>query len=835
MINTYMNRNEIKEFLKEPKNKKALLGSTKEGSKYYTIYQDIQRETSFLPDMALPKHRIYYIQNDLFERMKCACGCGEYPILSTNKYIRGHGNKIQEVKDKKIQSCKTNHGVNNPSQCNSIKQKKKDTFKKHYNTTHYFNSSEGREAIKHTMIKKYGVDNYFKLESIKNHNKNRFKNGEGVDIKQKIKNTNLDIGFEKMLEKIEGKFEPLFNRSDYIGVCKQLYKFKCSTCNSTCYGDMGCYGFPRCYICNPLISDKGTSNIEGEVQLFISNIESNIRCRVRDLIYPFEIDIVAMDQKVGIEINGLYWHSEEMGKNKTYHIEKTKKCHERGYKLIHIFEDEWKNKKRQVQNKLINILNKSKYNFNASACYINEIDETTKNMFLEKYHIYGAYNEETKNIGIYIKNRLLMVICIKKTDEFRIVRVANMFNVKIIGWGDLVYEYIKKTYNANNISIQIDNRWDDNEFFNVEGINAISEITPPQPWYLKDNIRYPASIFNLLKESGLLNKYNVLLDEYENLKLHGYSCIWDCGHTIIKYESKPPTPSLVPLSTIPYNEVSIRNKDHLDYSYPFSAQQNELENVRNARGDPTSTAFYTKIVLSHQPHYYDTEKKMWYDNNDNVRDRLLANRLKYIGKNEYQIKDKEVLRGFKISGIHIGFTHFNPLWIKYFIEKYNITSIYDPTAGWGHRLLGSQNIKYIGNDWDERTYNGLCNIVKDFDLKDVIIYNNDCSNFTPPEDYQAVFTCPPYFNTEVYNNKKFKNLEDYKQWWEKTVKCALKPSTEYFAYVINHAYKSLLYEICEKNNLNLIEETILGRKLNHFQLSSAKVAKNEYMCIFKKK
>ena len=57
-----------------------------------------------------------------------------------------------------------------------------------------------------------------------------------------------------------------------------------------------------------------------------------------------------------------------------------------------------------------------------------------------------------------------------------------------------------------------------------------------------------------------------------------------------------------------------------------------------------------------------------------------------------------LLRGFKISGIHYGYSHFNPLIIKKFLEDTNAKICYDPCGGWGHRILGSMNIdKYIEN------------------------------------------------------------------------------------------------------------------------------------------
>ena len=40
-----------------------------------------------------------------------------------------------------------------------------------------------------------------------------------------------------------------------------------------------------------------------------------------------------------------------------YHLNKTIKCNEKGYGLIHVFEDEYVNKKQLVLNKIKHILN----------------------------------------------------------------------------------------------------------------------------------------------------------------------------------------------------------------------------------------------------------------------------------------------------------------------------------------------------------------------------------------------------------------------------------------------------------------------------------------------
>ena len=78
--------------------------------------------------------------------------------------------------------------------------------------------------------------------------------------------------------------------------------------------------------------------------------------------------------KVGIEYNGLYWHSEEMGKDRNYHFNKSLECYDKGIRLIHVFEDEWLYKQDIVKSKIKHILglntNERVY---ARKCYIKEV------------------------------------------------------------------------------------------------------------------------------------------------------------------------------------------------------------------------------------------------------------------------------------------------------------------------------------------------------------------------------------------------------------------------------------------------------------------------------
>lgn len=109
----------------------------------------------------------------------------------------------------------------------------------------------------------------------------------------------------------------------------------------------------RCPKCGIVISKA-----EDEIIDFLENhgITDIIR-NDRSILDGMELDIYIPSKKIAIEYNGLKWHSEEFGKNKNYHLNKTEKCVEKGIGLIQIFEDEWNDKKEIVLNKLLHIFN----------------------------------------------------------------------------------------------------------------------------------------------------------------------------------------------------------------------------------------------------------------------------------------------------------------------------------------------------------------------------------------------------------------------------------------------------------------------------------------------
>lgn len=270
----------------------------------------------------------------------------------------------------------------------------------------------------------------------------------------------------------------------------------------------------------------------------------------------------------------------------------------------------------------------------------------------------------------------------------------------------------------------------------------------------------------------------------------------------------------------------------------------EFEIIKNGKTNGYSTLYnWNEIILYFQwKEFYKKELELWNKNQVYhglpLQSWIYLNRMKYINKNATSLTDREILRAFKITGVHIGNSFHSPFYIQQFIEDYNITSIYDCCGGWGHRLLGAYNIKYIYNDINPVTVFNIHKMVDYFNLSHKYIYNEDSAYFTPEEEYQAVFTCPPYFNIEKYSEQGAENLcyNDFLHWWKNTVisSCMNKTTCKYFAFIINHTHKEDMENICINLGLNKLQEIILGKQnYSHLNYTNKK-SKAELLLIFKK-
>ena len=281
---------------------------------------------------------------------------------------------------------------------------------------------------------------------------------------------------------------------------------------------------------------------EDEIVSLFSEIEH--QQHNREILNGMEIDIFIPPLKLGIEYNGLRWHSEEFGKDHRYHLDKLNKCNEKGIRLIQIFEDEWINHREICESKLKQIcgLNTNPKIY-ARKCEIREIsDKTEAYEFLDKNHIQGR-TVCTIALGAYYQNNLIGVMTFKKEKEgyWDLNRFATDINYQCVGIGGKLFQYLTRNYPFIEIKSFADRRWTTdptNNLYTKLGFE-LDSFVPPTYWYhnpkINPYIRFHKFGFrkqHLHKQYGL----PLTMTEREMTETLGYTRIWDCG--LIKYVYK---------------------------------------------------------------------------------------------------------------------------------------------------------------------------------------------------------------------------------------------------------------------------------------------------------
>ena len=236
--------------------------------------------------------------------------------------------------------------------------------------------------------------------------------------------------------------------------------------------------------------------------------------------------------------------------------------------------------------------------------------------------------------------------------------------------------------------------------------------------------------------------------------------------------------------------------------------------------------------------FYKRELELWNENQlrngkwGTVQAFLYANRYKYLNKLPHELTDRMLLRSFRISGLHMGYTAFNSSLMRQVIDKYNVKSVYDPCAGWGERMMtcGKLGVSYEGCDINSELFEGYKKLYELIDGFKPVLHNNDSANQLVVSDADAVITCPPYKNIEVYSDNGAENLsdEDFAAWWGEVVKNCSYSNAKVFAVQTNQACRKVFMDALVAQGWELKEELVFdNNQKSHFHRVSG-MTKREY-------
>lgn len=380
--------------------------------------------------------------------------------------------------------------------------------------------SDSKEKLKESMLKNHGVTHSSLTQKSALNRKKR-----KIETLKKICETSH-------IEFIE------LNNNDYI-------KAKCTIHDNTFEMNIGSFhnryskGMEVCGVC---LTPKYTGENENKIIETIKNINPSVKFNLknRSILNGKEIDIFIEDLNIGIEHNGVYWHS-ELHLDNNYHKRKTELAEEKGIQLIHIWEDDWLYKNDIIKSRLNNILGKSERIF-ARKTVIREVSHKDSESFLNNNHLQSACNASVR-LGLYYNEELVSLMTFGKRrrslgqshveDNYELYRYCNKLNLTVVGGASRLFKRFISVYNPVSIISYADRCWSFGNLYEKLGFIFVGD-TEPGYSYLVDGIRQHR--FNWRKDILVSKGYDENKTEREIMNELGYFRIYDVGHK--KYEWK---------------------------------------------------------------------------------------------------------------------------------------------------------------------------------------------------------------------------------------------------------------------------------------------------------
>lgn len=465
------------------------------------------------------------------------------------KYGVENISQLDEVKEKKKRSAQEKYGVDNISKADEIKEKKIKKSLEKFGVKYVLQNESIKNRIKETNLKIYGVSNPMKSKDVNKKAQNTcFKKygekfpGQVEEFKEKIKKTNLEkYGVEYVLQNQDIKNKIIETKIKKYGIINNfknpIIKEKIK---ETC---MKKYNVP--YACMIEKCRKANGNSISKINKSFSKIleNNNIKNMLEKKINNYSYDIEIINNNILLEINPTYTHNVTYGSefrghtkkplDKDYHLNKTINAQENGYRCIHIFD--WEDKE-----KIINIL-KDKERIFARKCKINLVDIQEANEFLNKYHLQNTCKGQEIILGLYYNNELVELMSFGKPRynnkyEWELLRLCSKSNI-IGGTKKLFNNFIKK-YNPHSIISYCDNSKFSGDIYNKLGFKLLDYGKPSKHWY---NIKTKKHITdNLLRQRGydqlFGTNYGKGTSNEELMIKNGFVELYDCGQSVYIYE-----------------------------------------------------------------------------------------------------------------------------------------------------------------------------------------------------------------------------------------------------------------------------------------------------------
>jgi len=438
---------------------------------------------------------LYHIYHSMSREIpKCHCG-------NHLKFKQFHSGYQQYCSSQCSYSDDTrNKKISNNRDMKKIVEKTKETTLKKYGVSSYFQTDEFKEKSNVTKSFRWGDRNYNNSKQRVTTNIERYGRGNGNGLRQ-----NSCPPLEELYDLNYNKGMKAHEIAEIFGVTQK-----------TIYDWFRQIGLE--YKIHAPDHQKLQRN-------FAELLPSGFITNDRKIIYPLELDIYYPEKKLAIEINGLYWHSEDRQR----HLNKMNHCNEKGITLLQFWDYEIIEKRDIVLSMIHHRLGMNK-TIGARQCIIRtDISNEEYKNFLNENHIQG-YIPSKIRIGLQYDNSLVSIVGLSKprfdkSVELELIRFCNVKGMSVTGGLSRIMTH----FSDKTMVSYSDRRIFEGNVHGTAGFQYEGHSTPGFFWFKKTErlSRYQCQKHRLPVLLG--SRYDETLSSTENMLNNGWKRVFDCG------------------------------------------------------------------------------------------------------------------------------------------------------------------------------------------------------------------------------------------------------------------------------------------------------------------
>lgn len=285
---------------------------------------------------------------------------------------------------------------------------------------------------------------------------------------------------------------------------------------------------------------KCTCNAISRVEQSLKDAFPQFEQSNRTQLDGLELDLYEPNKRVGVEVNGVHWHTTEFGKTRNYHLAKTELCESQGLTLLHFWDSEVTEQKHLVESMIAAKLGISDTKIYARNTIIREVASDVASSFLKGNHLQGAVPSSVR-LGLYYNEELVSIMTFAKpryTKQYHweLMRFCNKLGFHVVGGASKLLAAFRKMHTGSIVSYA-NRRFSKGGLYEKLGFVQIGK-SAPNYWYVKNGtICYSRTQCQKHKLKSLLgDSFDENLSETANMRANGYYQLFDCGNYVYALE-----------------------------------------------------------------------------------------------------------------------------------------------------------------------------------------------------------------------------------------------------------------------------------------------------------